>query len=234
MAAERDAQCSSVDISRIAGRSQDRPAFLQCFDRPPRRVRDIWGKNMIDTSKVFCCKFTSTHNPGWDGFIAIGYVQLAHYTGIGPSGTKTIRKARRPELIGRTVTPELIAELQAECDAHPRLQYLSSMARPAIGRSPHFVLSQDEALELDAIEASLGALAGSMQVFKNSIWSFDDDKPISAEHDGSVAVLDNDPPSAEILRLLELHDRVVTPTTVHDDGGAYDRKSGESLYTVSR
>lgn len=71
-----------------------------------------------------------------------------------------------------------------------------------------------------------------MQVFNNSIWSFDDDCPLPAEHDGSVVVLDCDPPSVEILRLLKLHDRVVTPTTIHDDGGAYDRKSGESLYTT--
>ena len=69
-----------------------------------------------------------------------------------------------------------------------------------------------------------------MQVFENSVWSFSEDRPISAFHCGSVVVLDYEPPAKNVATLLELHDRVVTPSVVHDTGGAYDRQSGESLY----
>jgi dTDP-4-amino-4,6-dideoxygalactose transaminase len=68
-----------------------------------------------------------------------------------------------------------------------------------------------------------------MQVFRNSIWSFNQDKPIPAEHEGSVVLLDSEPLADEIVDLLESHDRVVTPTAVHDIGGAYDRQSGDAL-----
>jgi hypothetical protein len=71
-----------------------------------------------------------------------------------------------------------------------------------------------------------------MQVFNNSIWSFNQDKPIQADHDGSVVVFDSEPSADEISTMLESHDRVVTPSSVHDRDGAYDRKSGESLYTL--
>jgi len=69
-----------------------------------------------------------------------------------------------------------------------------------------------------------------MQVFKNSIWSFNQDKPIAAEHEGSVVVLNGEPDAATLSELLESHDRVVTPSRVHDVGGAYDRTTGESVY----
>ena len=67
------------------------------------------------------------------------------------------------------------------------------------------------------------------RIFKNSIWSFDQDKPITAEHDGSVVVLDHKPSTEKIAMLLASHDRVATPSSVHDRGGAYDRRTGESL-----
>lgn len=111
---------------------------------------------IVDASKVYCSPFIATHNPTWDGYIAIGYVRLAEYKGTGPTGTRTVTKARQPEFIGRQVTPELIGELQAICDRFPRLPYLSSKARPQFGESPHFALNESEAIELDAIQTMLG------------------------------------------------------------------------------
>ncbi len=68
-----------------------------------------------------------------------------------------------------------------------------------------------------------------MKIYKNSIWSFVEDKPVSAEHDGLVVVSDGELSKDTLCELLRSHDRVVTPTLVHDNDGSYDRQSGQAV-----